>query len=231
MKLDRLIGRHEGMGRKAARRVILAGQVKVGGEIEWSHEREVSRFERVEVGTDVAQAGERRVYIMLHKPVGVLSATKDDEHQTVIDLVDDPDRERLHLVGRLDRATSGLVLLTNDGGWSKSLMAPERHVKKVYLVETRDAIAEGTVEAFARGFYFATEGITTQPAELERLGEKIARLTIYEGKYHQIKRMFYRVGNQVRGLHRTQVGGYCLPEGMAPGEWQYIDPLAVAEEE
>ena len=91
---------------------------------------------------------------MLHKPVGIVSATSDAEHRTVIDLIDDPDKSSLHLVGRLDRNTSGLVLLTNDGRWSKALMDPSRKVPKVYLVETRDPIPPEAVAAFAQGFLF-----------------------------------------------------------------------------
>jgi 16S rRNA pseudouridine516 synthase len=169
-----------------------------------------------------SREAQRRVGILLYKPRGVLSATKDAHLPTVIDLVDDPDRDALHLVGRLDRWTSGLVLLTNDGNWSKALMHPDRKVPKVYEVETEELIAEGAEEAFARGFYFHTEDITTLPVTLERLEDRKARLTLHEGRYHQIKRMFHRVGNRVKSLHRTAIGGLELPHDWQPGQWRCL---------
>jgi 16S rRNA pseudouridine516 synthase len=150
----------------------------------------------------------------------VLSATEDKEHRTVLDLIDDPDKHSLHIAGRLDRSTSGLLLLTNDGRWSKRLMAPESKVPKVYTVETHDAISPDAVAAFARGFHFHTEDIMTRPVELVLLGERRARLTLHEGRYHQIKRMFHRVGNRVVSLHRERIGDILLPPDLAPGMWR-----------
>src|SRR4029079_19569888 len=114
---------------------------------------EVDRFMRVELDGEVLQQAERAIYLMVHKPVGVLSATEDAEHRTVVDLIDDPDKGALHIAGRLDRSTSGLVLLTNDGRWSKRLMDPEAKVPKVYFVETSEPITQDAVDAFARGFH------------------------------------------------------------------------------
>jgi 16S rRNA pseudouridine516 synthase len=159
---------------------------------------------------------------MLHKPIGVVSATSDAEHPTVIDLIDDPDRETLHLVGRLDRNTSGLVLLTNDGRWSKLLMDPAKKVPKVNRVQTRDPIPPEAVAAFAEGFYFHTEDLTTKPATLEIIGECEARLTLHEGRYHQIKRMFHRIGNRVTCLHRERIGALALPAELGPGDWRLL---------
>jgi 16S rRNA pseudouridine516 synthase len=165
---------------------------------------------------------------MLHKPTGILSATKDDQHPTVLDLIDDPDKHTLHIAGRLDRSTSGLVLLTNDGRWSKRLMAAEEKVPKVYLVETLDPIAPEAVDAFARGFYFHTEDITTLPAELVILSERTARLTLHEGRYHQVKRMFHRVSNRVVSLHRESIGGIALPPDLEPGKWRMLTDQEMA---
>ncbi|MGD7653230.1 MAG: 16S rRNA pseudouridine(516) synthase [Verrucomicrobiales bacterium] len=222
MKLDRLVGKHGRIGRTAARRVIVAGRVRVDGRVEVGISQEVDRFARVELDGECVREGGRRIHVMMHKPAGVVSATRDAEHVTVVDLIDDPDRDELHLVGRLDRSTTGLVLLTNDGNWSKRLMAPEKKVAKVYLVETRDVIPVGAVEEFARGFYFHTEDLTTAPAELELLGERRARLTLHEGRYHQVKRMFHRIGNRVVALHRERVGEIVLPAELAPGGWRYL---------
>jgi 16S rRNA pseudouridine516 synthase len=232
MKLDRLIASHHAMGRQAAHHAIAARRVKVNGVCVTDGHHPVDRFTLVELDGAVIQAAERALYLMLHKPVGILSATKDDQHPTVVDLIDDPDKHTLHIAGRLDRSTSGLVLLTNDGRWSKQLMTAEEKVPKVYRVETLDPIVPEAVAEFARGFYFHTEDITTLPAELVLLGERLARLTLHEGRYHQVKRMFHRVGNRVVGLHRESIGALALPEELPPGGWRALtaqEVLGVAE--
>ena len=206
MKLNRLIAKHKSLGRTAAHRALASGSVSVNGAVIVDGLLEVDRFMTVSLDDDVVQEKQRALYMMLHKPVGILSATSDPVHRTVIDLIDDPDKGTLHLAGRLDRGSSGLVLLTNDGNWSKRLMAAGSQIDKVYLVETAEPIAPDAVEAFARGFYFHTEDITTLPAKLEILGERRARVTLQEGRYHQIKRMFHRVENRVVALHRESIG-------------------------
>ena len=222
MKLEQRLAKHGGAGRKQARWWIMAGRVVVDGCVSNRYDLEVGRFQRIELDGECVQEAERRIGIMLYKPRGVLSATKDAHLPTVIDLVDDPDRHFLHLVGRLDRWSSGLLLLTNDGKWSKTLMHPDRKVPKVYEVETEEPITEGAEEAFARGFHFHTENITTLPVTMERLDTGKARLVLMEGRYHQIKRMFHRVGNRVRSLHRTAIGDFVLPGDWQPGQWRYL---------
>ena len=223
MKLDRLLAKHRGMGRKQARELIAAGSVHVDGIMRDRHDVEVDRFHCVTTNDETVQAGQRRLFIMLHKPVGIVSATKDAEHQTVIDLIDDPDKETLHIVGRLDRNTSGLILLTNDGNWSKPLTHPDHKVPKVYLVETDRPIPPEAVAAFAEGFHFHTEDLTTRPATLEILSERKARLTLHEGRYHQVKRMFHRIGNRVVALHRESIGPLRLPADLPPGGWRFLE--------
>ena len=227
MKLDRLIASHQAMGRQAARLAIAARRVRVDGVVVTDGHHQVDRFTRVELDDAVLQAPERALYLMLHKPVGILSATEDDRHPTVLDLIDDPDKHTLHIAGRLDRSTSGLVLLTNDGRWSKRLMAAKEKVPKIYLVETLAPIVPDAVAAFARGFYFHTEDITTLPAELVILGERRALLTLHEGRYHQVKRMFHRVGNRVVSLHRESIGALVLPSDLPPGAWRALTPQEV----
>lgn len=222
MKLDRLIAKHQSMGRSAAHRLIAAGQAQVNGHVVRDNAFEVDRFAQVHLEGVTVQAGGRALYLMMHKPAGILSATSDAEHRTVIDLLDDPDKHTLHIAGRLDRATSGLVLLTNDGRWSKRLMEPDEKVPKVYWVDTQDPISPDAVEAFARGFYFHTEDITTRPAELVIVAERRARLTLHEGRYHQVKRMFHRVQNRVVALHRESIGPICLPPDLPPGGWREL---------
>ncbi len=228
MKLDRLLAKHDAMGRNQARQRVVDRRVSVDGHVAVRHDLEVDRFSRVELdGVPIRQA-QRLLHLMLHKPVGVVSATTDAEHRTVIDLIDDPDKGSLHLVGRLDRNTSGLMLLTNDGRWSKALMDPARKVPKVYLVETQEPIPPEAVGEFARGFYFHTEDLTTLPAELEILSDRKARLTLHEGRYHQVKRMFHRIGNRVTALHRERIGGIGLPDDLPPGGWRALTKQEIA---
>ena len=223
VKLDRLLAKHQSMGRNKARQWVVERRVTVDGGIAVRHDLEVDRFSRVALDGEIIQNPERLLHFMVHKPVGVVSATSDAEHRTVVDLIDDPDKASLHLVGRLDRGTSGLVLLTNDGRWSKALMNPTRKVPKVYLVETRDPTPpEAAVAAFAAGFYFHTEDLTTLPAELVILEARKARLTLHEGRYHQVKRMFHRIGNRVTALHRERIGGIELPDDLPPGAWRAL---------
>ncbi|MEZ5384752.1 MAG: pseudouridine synthase [Prosthecobacter sp.] len=224
MKLDRLIAAHESLGRQAAHHAIATGRVRVNDAVVTDGHHPVDRFTRVQLDEQIVQRPERAVYLMMHKPVGVLSATKDDRHPTVIDLIDHSDSCSLHIAGRLDRGTSGLLLLTNDGRWSKRLMAAEQKVPKVYIVETMAPIAADAAEAFARGFYFHTEDITTLPAELVVLEPRRARLTLHEGRYHQVKRMFHRVGNRVASLNRESIGAIRLPDDLPPGGWRLLDP-------
>jgi 16S rRNA pseudouridine516 synthase len=224
VKLDRLLAKHESMGRNEARRAVVERRVAVDGIPATRHDIEVTRFSRVELDGALLREPERLLYLMLHKPAGVVSATRDARHPTVIDLIDDPDRASLHLVGRLDRGTTGLLLLTNDGRWSKRLMDPARKVPKTYLVETRDPIPPEAVAAFARGFHFHTEDLVTRPAALEILAERQARLVLHEGRYHQVKRMFHRIGNRVTALHRESIGGIQLPADLQPGQWRALSP-------
>ena len=222
MKLGRLIARLTSVGRAEAHGIIAARRVRVNGSSITNNQHETDRFMRVELDGKIIQQCERALYIMLHKPAGILSATTDPQHRTVIDLMEDPDKHTLHIAGRLDRNSSGLILLTNDGRWSKHITDATAKVPKVYLVETAEPIDASAIEAFARGFHFHTEDIVTRPAQLELLGERRARLTLREGRYHQVKRMFHRVNNRVTLLHRESIGPVKLPDDLAPGQWREL---------
>lgn len=177
---------------------------------------------QVELEDEMVQQAKRALYLILNKPPGVVSATRDAEHRTVIDLIDDPDRHGLHIAGRLDRWSTGLLLLTNDGRWSKGLMDAASKVTKTYLVEVNADIPTEAVELFARGMEFLPENIVTLPVALTLLGPRKARVILHEGRHHQIKRMFGRVGCLVTALHREAVGGLSLPPDLAPGQWRKL---------
>ncbi|MDA0768108.1 MAG: pseudouridine synthase [Verrucomicrobia bacterium] len=227
MRLDRFITQHTGRPEKEVLRLIRAGAVVVEGEEARENRHPVDEFTAVSVEGEALPCREA-LYVMLHKPAGYLSATSDDEHPTVITLIDHPLAGELHLAGRLDRASTGLLLLTNNGRWSKAVTEPGQGVAKRYLVETREVIGAEAAGKFAEGIYFAYEDLTTGPAELEVLGEREARLTIFEGRYHQVKRMFHAVGNRVTALHRESIGGLVLDAGLGPGAWRRLGGEEVA---
>jgi len=216
-RLDRFISVNTGINRKHVRLMLAKGRVRVDGELARDIDQVVDEFSHICLDDKVLQAN-KASYIMLHKPVGVVSATIDDKHKTVIDLLDRDDKESLHIVGRLDLNTSGLLLLTNDGRWSKRLMDPEHKVGKLYRVHLQNPLTPDYISGFAQGMYFEFEDITTLPAELEIIDSYTALVTLYEGRYHQIKRMFGRFRNPVIGLHRISVGNIVLDDGLKPGQ-------------
>jgi len=163
---------------------------------------------------------------MLHKPAGYLSATADKIHKTVMELIDPELRKDLHIAGRLDRASTGLLILTNDGTWSRRLTEPRVKLPKVYRVTTVEPVSTDAIERFAQGIWFEYEQLTTSPARLEPLSANESRVTIYEGRYHQIKRMFHATGNRVSSLHREQMGAITLDPTLKPGEFR---PLTTRE--
>ena len=225
MRLDRFLTRRGTHRCKEISLLLADGRVAVDGEIETNGLRRITRFSRIALDGEILQALEA-VYLMLHKPAGYLSATSDPQHPTVMELIHHPLRDELHLAGRLDRASTGLLLLTNDGRWSKKVTEPLEEIPKVYRVTTRDEIPPETATIFAAGIYFAYEDLTTRSAVLEVLTAREARLTIHEGRYHQVKRMFHAVGNQVLSLHRESIGPLRLDDSLPPGVFR---PLRAAE--
>ncbi len=227
MRLDRFLTRRGTHPCKEIARLLADGRVTVDGAVESSGLRRICRFSRIELDGEILQA-QAAVYLMLHKPAGYLSATTDPQHPTVMALMDHPLRDELHLAGRLDRASTGLLLLTNDGRWSKRVTEPLEEISKVYRVTTRDEIAPKTAATFAAGIYFAYEDLTTRPARLEIIAGREALLTIHEGRYHQVKRMFHAVGNQVLSLHRESIGPLVLDDSLPPGKFRSLTAAEVA---
>lgn len=219
MRLDRFLSNLPRFNRQQVRVALAGGRIKVDGEITSDPHHVVREFSRVEFDDLQLQAGKPARYFMLHKPKGCVSATSDPQHPTVLDLLNEPDKQELHIAGRLDFNTTGLMLITNDGQWSRRLTQPQTRLPKTYYVETEQPIDERYVLRFAEGFYFSFENITTQPAELTLLGARSARLTIFEGRYHQVKRMFGHFDNKVLELHRESMGPLTLAPGLEPGSY------------
>jgi len=227
MKLDRFISNRTAHSRQASRLLIASGRVSVAGQVTHDPRHEVDQFVAICLDGKVLQARQAH-FLMLHKPVGYLSATSDPQHPTVMQLIDATLREQLHIAGRLDRGSSGLLILTNDGLWSRRLTEPRIKLPKIYRVTTLRPISTETAERFATGIYMTTEQLTTSPAQLQQLSECEARLTIYEGRYHQVKRMFHAVGNQVVSLHRESMGAIVLDPALAIGEYRTLTAAEVA---
>lgn len=193
---------------------------------------------RDEVAIDgVRQVYREHVYLMLNKPPGVISATEDTREKTVLDLIDPGLRAwNPFPVGRLDKDTEGLLLLTSDGGLAHRLLSPRKHVPKTYVARVEGAVNESDVAAFAAGVRL-DDGYVTLPAELSVLSvEQTAQgafsaieLTIREGKFHQVKRMFQAVGKRVVHLKRIRMGPLTLDPSLAPGEWRELTPEELAE--
>ncbi|ACJ27701.1 Pseudouridine synthase, Rsu [Shewanella piezotolerans WP3] len=225
-RLDRFISATKRVSRKHVRVLLAKGLVKVDGEIARDIDQIVDEFSHITLEGEVLQAN-TPIYLMLHKPVGVVSATVDDKHKTVIDLLSHPDKQQLHIVGRLDLNTSGLLLLTNDGRWSKRLMSPEHKVAKLYRVSLENPIDASYIQAFHEGMYFEFEDITTLPAKLEIVDPHTALVTLMEGRYHQIKRMFGRFRNPVIGLHRISVGEIVLDSQLLAGQSRVLSTAEI----
>ncbi|MGF6096959.1 pseudouridine synthase [Pseudomonas sp. 18175] len=222
MRVDRFLSNLPRFNRKQVRLLLVERRVKVDGMTVSDPHHEVREFSQVRVDDEVLQAGKLARYFMLHKPKGCVSATSDPQHPTVLDLLDEPDKDQLHIAGRLDFNTTGLMLITNDGQWSRRLTQPQTKLPKIYLVETEHVIGPEYAATFAQGLYFAFEDLTTQPADLQLLGPTTARLGIIEGRYHQVKRMFGHFDNKVIGLHREQMGALVLDANLAPGEYRAL---------
>ncbi|WP_460147651.1 pseudouridine synthase [Pseudomonas sp. S2_A02] len=220
MRVDRFLSNLPCFNRKQVRLLLVEKRVRVDGEVVSDPHAEVLEFSRVEVDDEVLQVGKPARYFMLHKPPGCVSATRDPQHPTVLDLIDESDKEDLHIAGRLDFNTTGLMLITNDGSWSRRLTQPQTKLPKIYHVETEQDITAEYAITFAKGLYFAFEDLTTQPAELVVLGPKSARLSIVEGRYHQVKRMFGHFDNKVLRLHRERMGPLVLDDALKPGEYR-----------
>ncbi|MCA2486438.1 MULTISPECIES: pseudouridine synthase, partial [Vibrio] len=163
-------------------------------------------------------------YIMLYKPADFVCSHEDGYNPTAFVLLDEPKVENLHFAGRLDVDTTGLVLITDDGQWSHRITSPKHKCEKTYRVWLADAIQPDYVEKFAQGIELRNEREATLPAHLEIVNEaeNEVLLTIVEGKYHQVKRMFAALGNKVELLHRERIGDIVLDDTLEPGDYRYL---------
>ncbi len=230
MRLDKLLSHVTGITRKEAHRIIRDGRVRVGGELIRDAATHVTpEIEVLLDGEALGDGGPR--YFMLNKPQGVISATHDGEHMTVLNLLDEPRVDQLHIAGRLDIDTTGLVLITDDGQWSHRITHPGRGCRKVYRVEVTHPIDPSLIELFRQGVMLHGERDPTLPAELEILAtadKNECLLVLQEGRHHQVKRMFASVDNRVTKLHRERIGDIVLDPALEPGEYRELTPEEIA---
>lgn len=224
LRLDKYLA-DMGMGtRSEVKQFIKKGQVLVNDEVIKKPEHKVSTAEDEVVCCGETVGYQEYEYIMLNKPQGVVSATEDKHDKTVLDLITDADRKDLFPVGRLDKDTEGLLLLTNDGKLAHELLAPKKHVPKTYLVHVDGVVTEEDVALFAEGFQVDAD-LCAKPAKLEILkAAQISEvhLTITEGKFHQVKRMFGAVNKPVVYLKRIRMGNLVLDDSLALGEYRRL---------
>ena len=221
MRLDKYLA-DCGIGtRSEIKNYIKKGLVSVNGTSEKNASCHVSESDEIFYnGKKIAYSP--FVYIMLNKPAGVVSATRDKLDKTVLDLLGDEYKNYdLFPMGRLDKDTVGLLILTNDGEMAHKALSPRHHVEKTYYVETKIPIKEETIGSFAEGV-FIKKDTKTLPAKIEILSENSCHLTIEEGKFHQVKLMFNSVGNEVTFLKRIRFGNVTLDESLKMGEYRLL---------
>ena len=230
MRLDRLLTTLAVGSRSQVKTMLRAGRVTVNGQVVRSADAHVQPGDRLTLDQQPLDAHTTR-HVLLNKPCGVLTATRDSKQPTVLDLLPPAYRACGCMpVGRLDKDTSGLLLLTTDGELAHRLLSPKRHVWKCYEATVDGPLNAQDAAAFAAGLELSD--FTALPAELEILRsspqEAVAQVRVREGKFHQVRRMFAAVGNHVVDLHRERIGGLALPSDLEPGQHRIL-PAAEAE--
>lgn len=225
MRLDKFLCETAGLTRTEAKNAVKKGQIAVNGQVQ-----KAADFKVKETTDTVTFQGKPLSYAafhyyILHKPAGVITATEDKKESTVMDILREEKVKNLFPVGRLDKDTEGLLLITDDGELAHNLLSPKKHVDKEYLVKVRDSISEEDCRKLSEGVDIGDEK-PTAPAKVERVAEKEILLTIREGRFHQVKRMLQAVGNEVLYLKRLSMGSLRLPEDLEKGAYR---PLSEEE--
>ena len=226
MRLDKYLSERLGIPRGESRKLAAKGRVTVNGVLTKKADTQIEEA-TAEVAVDgrlLAGAYQKYVYLMRNKPEGVVSAAQDKRDTTVVDLIGDAyPRRELFPAGRLDKTSTGFVLLTDDGGFAHEILAPKRHVSKTYTVVIDTPLTEEMRRGFAEGVTLA-DGTALSPAEVEALTPDglTVKVRLRQGVYHQIKRMFGVYGAGVNALHRDAIGGLALDPALAPGQWREL---------
>ena len=230
MRLDKYLAETAQCTRSEAKTLLQKGRVTVNGAVCKKGDAQLKAGDAVAVDGKTLQY-QKFVYLMLNKPAGVVSASTDQRDTTVVDLVGGAyPRRELFPAGRLDKTSTGFVLLTDDGGFAHDILAPKRHVSKTYTVVLDTPLTAEMQAGFAQGVTLA-DGTELSPAEVEALTEDglTVRVTLKQGVYHQIKRMFGVYGAGVNALHRDAIGGLALDKTLEPGQWRELSDEEVAK--
>lgn len=224
MRIDKYLSHSTSASRQEVKRWLKKGEVCVNGEVVKSAKQQINECQDMVLLAGQPLVYQSEYYFMMYKPAGVITATCDDRQRTVMDVLSEKDwRSDLFPVGRLDKDTTGLLLLTNNGPLAHDLLAPKKHVAKIYEALIEGTVTDKEVDCFKAGI--SLDGQRLQPAQLEIIqfigdNQTFIRLNIHEGKFHQVKRMFQAVGMRVLKLHRVQMGSLKLDSSLQPGDYR-----------
>ncbi len=221
MRLDKMLAHMNYGSRKEVKELIRKGFVLVNGEVITNDDFKVDEINDEVIIADEKVEYKDKVYVMLNKPDGYISATFDNHDPTVIDLIDEYNYLNIFPVGRLDKDTHGLLLITNDGDLAHNLLSPKKHVDKKYYLKFDGNITEKGIKAFEEGIIL-DDGYKTMPAKLIDLGNNEAHVIIKEGKFHQVKIMMERIGCKVTYLKRIEFGSLKLDEALEEGQYRLL---------
>jgi 16S rRNA pseudouridine516 synthase len=227
MRLDKFICDCTGLTRSQAGKLIRQGLVTLNQKLCKQPATQVAATDQVTLEDEELQLIGLRYFVM-NKPAGYVCSTDDPDHNTVFALMDEPLLGRLHTVGRLDLDTTGILLITDDGQWSHRISSPKHECAKTYRAFLADPVEESAIAQFAEGVMLRGEKLPTKPAELVIVTPTECLLTIHEGRYHQVKRMFAAIGNKVEQLHREQIGDLMLADDLAEGEYRALTAAEIA---
>ena len=223
MRLDKFLSNMGKATRSESGKLVRAGKVLINGVPAKKSDMQIDPDKDEVILNGIPVTYKKFTYIMLNKPEGYVSATDDPHEKTVLDLIDPEDRRKnLFPCGRLDKNTLGLVILTNDGEGAHRLLSPKHHVSKVYKFEALNPLSPKDVSLLEKGVDIG--GYVTKPCTLVLEGEKSGKITLTEGKYHQIKRMLEAVDNKITYLERVSFGTIDLDPDLERGEWRYLTP-------
>jgi len=229
MRLDKFLAENTPLTRSQATKVLRQGSVKVNGEIIKNGAFKITPNDHILFEDSPLTWVESGQYFMFFKPQGCVCSHDDGDYPTIYQYFDYPLRTKLHCAGRLDVDTTGLVLLTDDGQWSHRITSPKRHCQKTYWVTLADPIESHYQSAVENGIILRGEKTPTQPASMEIIDDYNLHLTIHEGRYHQVKRMFAALGNKVIALHRWKIGNIVLDETLNEGEFRPLTAEEIAQ--
>lgn len=222
MRLDAFVAKASGLSRKESRRAIMQGRVRIQGVLRALADSPVGQDDVVLFDDQPLTVNEGHVYLMLNKPAGVVSATEDALNETVLQLIAPELRRDLHPVGRLDKDTTGLLLLTTDGQFSHRITSPKRACPKHYRAQIAAPLSDTVVEQLKAGVMLRNDDKIAHAASAWLESPTLLHIILTEGRYHQVKRMIAAVGHHLVALHRLQVGAILLDADLQPGAYRHL---------